>query len=458
MRVFEMSNDVGGVWQYSEAAEDDPMGAPVEKRVHSSMYASLRTNLPREVMAYDDLPFTDEFDDRRFVHHSAVHKYLKKYTDTYDLRGLISFGRKVTKLEPLLNAKEGEGYQGTGWELEHEAAGSGGGGERERFDVVMVCNGHYSEPWSPALEGASLWPGTTSHSHNYRTAAAFAGKRVLVVGASASGEDISREVATAASQVYLSARSWQNPDWGAPDAPPFGPQQNILRKTPIRRLLANGGVEFVDGSRLDEVDHLLFCTGYRYRFPFLEHANVVRVDDNAVLPLYKHMLPPDVPSIAFIGLPSKVHHTLAPTRARIHCPRAHPSLYLYLPPSRMHTHARANTHTTLREMCEHTGDTVPAVRGAKSVRVAGVGGQHSVASAGCDAPVCKGRARAKAPRRCAAEVLPRAGGRHVRIQRRAELSQRRRQDARVARSDAQPVLPKQAHLSRRVPRHRLAHS
>lgn len=264
MRVFEMSNDVGGVWQYSDTVEDDPMGAPVEKRVHSSMYASLRTNLPREVMAYDDLPFTDEFDSRRFVHHSAVQRYLSKYTDTYDLRALISFGRKVTKLEPVRNAKDGEGFQGTAWELEHEAASGGSReGQRELFDVVMVCNGHYSEPWSPALEGADTWPGTTSHSHNYRNAAVFAGKRVVVIGASASGEDISREVAGSAQQVYLSARSWQNPDWGAPHAPPFGPQHNILRKTPIRRLLADGGVEFEDGSRLGQVDHLLFCTGYR---------------------------------------------------------------------------------------------------------------------------------------------------------------------------------------------------
>ena len=72
VRVFEMSQDVGGVWQYSAEAEDDPMGNPVEDRVHSSMYESLRTNLPREVMAFDALPFEDELDTRRFPHHSAV--------------------------------------------------------------------------------------------------------------------------------------------------------------------------------------------------------------------------------------------------------------------------------------------------------------------------------------------------------------------------------------------------
>ena len=64
------------------------------------------------------------------------------------------------------------------------------------------------------------------------------------------------------------------------------------------------------------MDELLFCTGYTYRFPFLEGGNntlgagpdapVVSVRDNTVYPLYRHMLPPAAPSIAFIGLPAKV--------------------------------------------------------------------------------------------------------------------------------------------------------
>ena len=157
VRVFEMSDDVGGVWHYDEKVEDDPMGNPVDARVHSSMYASLRTNLPREVMAYDALPFSEEFDERRFPHHSAVHKYLAKFADNFDLRPLISFGRKVTKLErlrdrtPSVDAtcdgpQKENAFQGVAWAVEHAAAAGGGEVVREEFDVVMVCNGHYSEP------------------------------------------------------------------------------------------------------------------------------------------------------------------------------------------------------------------------------------------------------------------------------------------------------------------------
>ena len=46
------------------------------KRVHSSMYSSLRTNLPRHIMAYTDLPFTlnatDSSDDRLYCSHQEA--------------------------------------------------------------------------------------------------------------------------------------------------------------------------------------------------------------------------------------------------------------------------------------------------------------------------------------------------------------------------------------------------
>ena len=69
------------------------------------------------------------------------------------------------------------------------------------FDAVVVCNGHYSVPRRPALPGAARFPGRVLHSHSYRENAAYAGLRVVVVGASASGEDISREIALVADKV-----------------------------------------------------------------------------------------------------------------------------------------------------------------------------------------------------------------------------------------------------------------
>ena len=78
----------------------------------------------------------------------------------------------------------------------------------------MVCNGHYSAPRRPALPGAELFPGRVLHSHSYRTNAPYAGLTVVVIGASASGEDISREIALVADKVLAcavsSACSWSD--------------------------------------------------------------------------------------------------------------------------------------------------------------------------------------------------------------------------------------------------------
>ena len=41
---------LGGVWVYTDQIEDDVLGTdPSRRRVHTSMYSNLRTNLPREV-------------------------------------------------------------------------------------------------------------------------------------------------------------------------------------------------------------------------------------------------------------------------------------------------------------------------------------------------------------------------------------------------------------------------
>ncbi|KAK0586233.1 hypothetical protein LWI29_003219 [Acer saccharum] len=56
--VFEKDNQIGGTWVYTHRVETDPIGLdPDREIIHSSLYCSLRTNLPREVMGYTDYPF-----------------------------------------------------------------------------------------------------------------------------------------------------------------------------------------------------------------------------------------------------------------------------------------------------------------------------------------------------------------------------------------------------------------
>lgn len=80
---------------------------------------------------------------------------------------------------------------------------------------MVACSGHYSEPRTPLLlrsdarvlgpddklRGADVFPGRLMHSHNYRRPKEFAGKTVMLLGASSSGADICHEVAEHACQV-----------------------------------------------------------------------------------------------------------------------------------------------------------------------------------------------------------------------------------------------------------------
>ena len=68
---------------------------------------------------------------------------------------------------------------------------------------MVVCNGHYSDVRRAELLGAKDFPGTIVHSHSYRDNKAFRGLTVVVIGASASGEDICREIALTAEKVGL---------------------------------------------------------------------------------------------------------------------------------------------------------------------------------------------------------------------------------------------------------------
>ena len=64
----------------------------------------------------------------------------------------------------------------------------------DKFDNVMLCNGHYELPMGPKLEGAESFPGQIIHSHNYRKPEDIQGQRVVLLGAASSGEDIARDV------------------------------------------------------------------------------------------------------------------------------------------------------------------------------------------------------------------------------------------------------------------------
>ncbi|MFU8817725.1 MAG: FAD-dependent oxidoreductase [Pseudomonadales bacterium] len=289
--VLEQSARVGGVWVYSPQTETDPLGQS-GARIHGSLYASLRTNLPRDLMAFVDYPFDSSgggADDwPRFPGHAQVLAYLERFARDFGLLQCIRFDTSVAAVRP--GGPEG------GWLVEATTAGESW---RQRFDAVAVCNGHYSEPRVPEIPGLAEFPGQLLHSHNYREPSPFAGKRVALLGASASALDLSAEIAGVAEAVYCCAEAFS--------ALPEGARvTGKLQRLPgIETLGADGSIRLQDGQSLEPVDALMFCTGYRYAYPFFDDG-LVRVADNWVSPLYQDLLHIDRPSLAFIGIPFRV--------------------------------------------------------------------------------------------------------------------------------------------------------
>ncbi|KAM9312132.1 uncharacterized protein PAF06_010042 [Gastrophryne carolinensis] len=314
--VFEMTDQVGGTWVYTENMDS-------HDHVHSSMYRDLRTNLPKEIMEFPDFSFNPNLPS--FIHHSDVLKYLEEYTDHFSIRPHIKFNTRVVSVTPV--QVEGEDFC---WDVISQTSG-GSDSLTERFDAIMVCVGHYSTPFVPDIDGIEKFQGQVLHSHYYRFPEVFSSRSVVLLGTGPSGIDIAMELTPHAKQVFLCHRG-----------PPlqWTPPENLLVIPPVVgasscHLICEDGMEIM-------ADTLIFCTGYKYSYPFLltrdhmmvnkdvqeenrfekhlqsneyvecenldkrdlvEGENIVGPDvgQGHLPPLYKHLIHAHYPTLCFIG-------------------------------------------------------------------------------------------------------------------------------------------------------------
>ncbi|KAJ0668158.1 putative flavin monooxygenase, FAD/NAD(P)-binding domain superfamily [Helianthus annuus] len=287
--VFEKSGQIGGTWVYDNRVEvDDCLHLnPNRTVVHSSIYKSLRTNLPRPLMGFSDFSLEDKTygDPRLFPGHEEVLKFLKDFANEFGVGEVIRFNSEVVRVESR------------GGEFVVEWKTTEGGLVEEDFDAVVVCNGHHTEPRvADDVPGIEKWSRKQLHSHNYRIPEPYRDQIVVVIGSGASAFDISREIATTAKEVHLSSRSLDV------KVTRLDGYENIWQHMMIKRVFNDGTIEFQDGDSI-VADAILHCTGYKFHFPFLRTNNMLHVDDNCVGPLYKHVfLPQLAPGLAFVGL------------------------------------------------------------------------------------------------------------------------------------------------------------
>ncbi|XP_066995497.2 uncharacterized protein [Anabrus simplex] len=280
-QVFELTAKVGGTWVYTERIGMDENG----QAVHSSMYKNLRTNIPKEIMAYLDYPFPES--NESYIHHSEVLKYLENYAKDFDLYQYIKFQTVVKLVTPKIT----EGGR-TGWSVTVQNLNT----LEETtsiFDSVMVCNGHYAVPNIPDILDIEAFQGRVLHSHDYRQPDGFEGTKIAVFGAASSGLDITLELADVADEIYL-CHSLAEPV--VSKLP-----QNVKQRKSIKSALSDGFV-LQDGTSI-QAEVLMYCTGYKFNFPFLTPECGITVQGRRVQPVYKHLIHIEHPSMCFVGIP-----------------------------------------------------------------------------------------------------------------------------------------------------------
>lgn len=340
---FERTNDIGGLWRFQENPEEG----------RASIYKSVIINTSKEMMCFSDYPIPDHYPN--FMHNSQVMEYFRMYAKEFQLLKYIRFKTSVCSVK-----KQPDFATSGQWEVVTECEGKK---QVDVFDGVMVCTGHHTDAHLPleSFPGIEKFKGLYFHSRDYKNPVAFTGKRVIVIGIGNSGGDLAVEISHTAKQVFLSTRrgSWilnrVGPN-GYPidvllssrltyflskicgssirnaymekqmnqrfDHEMFGlkPKHRAWSQHPtindelpnriisglvkvkanVREFTETAAI-FEDGSREDDIDAVIFATGYRFAFPFLDDS--VRVVKNKVS-LYKKVFPPDLekPTLAIIGL------------------------------------------------------------------------------------------------------------------------------------------------------------
>jgi dimethylaniline monooxygenase (N-oxide forming) len=332
---YEKSDQVGGNWVFGN------------KNKVSSAYKTLHINTSRERMEYADFPMPKSYPD--FPHHTHIAKYFNDYVDHFGFRHKILF---ETGVEHAHLRDDGI------WEVTTEK------GDTQLYDCVIVANGHHWDPrWpEPPFPGHDTFEGEQIHSHYYTDPEQLRDKRVAVLGMGNSAMDIAVDASYVSRKVFLAARrgAWVIPKYiaGQPlDQPwrygkvaalfanpriPFKVRQRALQKTieeqvgsmedyglpkpdhdigeahptvsgrildrivhgtitpkPNMAELRGRCVRFADGTE-EEIDLVVYCTGYKVSFPFFDEDFISAPDND--LPLFRRVFHPHIEGVFFLSL------------------------------------------------------------------------------------------------------------------------------------------------------------
>jgi cation diffusion facilitator CzcD-associated flavoprotein CzcO len=320
--VVDAGRQPGGIWDID--------------RDETPMYESAHFISSRRLSGLPGFPMPESYPD--YPKHDRILEYLRAFARHHDLERHITFGVRV---ESASRRNHG------GWQVALNS------GEVRQTRALCVATGTTWFPRVPVVPGQ--FEGEAYHSFYHRSPREFEGKRVLIVGGGNSAADIACDAARHASAAFISLRRGyhfipkfifgQPSDVFAHTGPQlprwleervFGflinrilvgnltryglpkPDHAILRSHPILNTqilhhLGHGDiavrkdvasldgktVRFVDGSS-EEIDLIVWATGYDKPFPFLGDEDLDRNGD--VVDLYLNVFHRRHADLFFVGL------------------------------------------------------------------------------------------------------------------------------------------------------------
>ncbi|KAJ5728125.1 dimethylaniline monooxygenase [Penicillium malachiteum] len=332
IRVFERQTAIGGTWIFEperkskipslealqERNSDRPVQIPrdipcftppsedinshTERFSDTGTHENLHSNLPPDIMCFSQEPIPPVVSEHSlsaygpaapFRHRDVMRKWILAIFERGGYEGLVELGTTVELAERLENE----------WILtlrKFIPEKNCNYWWSERFDSLVVATGHYYLPYIPTIPGIreydARFPGSIWHSKHYSSLDSCENKRVVVVGGSISAFDALHDIRRVAKTPVISALRRPSPIYG----PAAFSHPDIDNRSQISSFDAKTGrINFADGSSVDNVDIVLFATGYDFSLPFLPKIQEVH---KRIPGLYAHVFKIDDPTLAFVGM------------------------------------------------------------------------------------------------------------------------------------------------------------
>ncbi len=279
---FEKQSNWGGLWNYTWRTGLDQYGEPV----HGSMYRYLWSNGPKEGLEFADYSFEEHFGKpiASYPPRAVLFDYIEGRVKKAGVRDWIRFNTAVRQVS--FDESTGQ-FDVTVNDLPNASQYT------EQFDNVIVASGHFSTPNVPEFDGFDLFPGRILHAHDFRDAAEFKDKNILIIGTSYSAEDIGSQCwKYGCKSVTVSHRTAaMGYDW---------PEN--WEELPLLTKMEGNTATFKNGAS-KEIDAIILCTGYLHYFPFMAE-DLRLITNNRLYPgnLYNGVVWEDNPKLMYLGM------------------------------------------------------------------------------------------------------------------------------------------------------------